>query len=126
MFLMDAIVGSTLAKLGQPRNQSKPDSRISKQISSKKYIDMANKTTEDADARQKYTRPPNTLQNNEFLKTVDNQYGRMLSTLDETKRAYINQLKRQNLDYLIKKVEYDFSFSDTKEGERTKLLKLDT
>jgi hypothetical protein len=50
----------------------------------------------------------------------------MLSTLDETKRAYINQLKRQNLDYLIKKVEYDFSFSDTKEGERTKLLKLDT
>ena len=126
MFLMDAIVGSTLKGLGQPRNQSKPDSRISKQISAKKYIDMSNKTTEDADARQKYTRPPNTLPDNEFLKTVDNQYGRMLSTLDETKRAYINQLKRQNLDYLIKKVEYDFSFSDTKEGERTKLLKLDT
>ena len=126
MFLMDAIVGSTLTKLGQPRKQSQPDSRVSKQISAKKYIEMANKTTKDADARQKYTRPPNTLQNNEFLKTVDNQYGRMLSTLDETKRAYINQLKRQNLDYLIKKVEYDFSFSDTKEGERTKLLKLDT
>ena len=85
MFLMDAIVGSTLKGLGQSR-----------------------------------------LPDNEFLKTVDTQYGRMLSTLDETKRAYINQLKRQNLDYLIKKVEYDFSFSHTKEGERTKLLKLDT
>ena len=38
MFLMDAIVGSTLKGLGQPRNQSKPDSRVSKQISAKKYI----------------------------------------------------------------------------------------
>tara|TARA_X000001388_G_C2192317_1_gene108034 strand:- start:37 stop:417 length:381 start_codon:yes stop_codon:yes gene_type:complete len=126
MFLMDAVVGSTLAKLGQPRNQSSSDSGLSKQVSSQKYIKMAQDTTEQAGARQKYTRPVSTRQDNSFMNTINNTYGRMLADLDETKKAYVSQLKRQNMNYLIPKVEYDFSFSDRTEGERTKLLKLDT
>ena len=49
----------------------------------------------------------------------------MLAQLDETRIAYVNQAKKFNLQYLIPKIEYDFSFSDTTEGERIAMTQLD-
>ena len=119
--ILPAIVGTSLKALGQERNQS--DSGLAKQISSKKYIDMADDMAQE---RQKYTSAVKPQADYSFINTVNSKYKETLATLSDVQEAAKRQALRQGLSSaIIKKIDYDFSFSDRTEGERTTIKKLE-
>ena len=97
-----------------------------KQISSKKYIDMADDMATQAQERQKYTSAVKPQADYSFINTVNSKYKETLATLSDVQEAAKRQALRQGLSSaIIKKIDYDFSFSDRTEGERTTIKKLE-
>ena len=127
MNFMSAIVGTTLTGMGQERKRSSSDasSRLSKQVSADKWTKMAESIKRDAEKSRLYAAAQKPRVDYSFVNEVTDKYGNMLAQLDETRIAYVNQAKRFNLQYLIPKIKYDFSFSDTTEGERIAMTQLD-
>tara|TARA_R100001510_G_C7653948_1_gene212465 strand:+ start:111 stop:491 length:381 start_codon:yes stop_codon:yes gene_type:complete len=123
--LLPAIVGTSLKALGQEKNQS--DSGVAKQLSSKKYVDMADDMASQAQERQKYTSAVKPQADYSFINTVNNKYRESLATLSDVQEAAKKQALRQGLSpSIIKKIDYDFSFSDRTEGERTTIKRLES
>tara|TARA_X000001382_G_scaffold30719_1_gene19693 strand:+ start:772 stop:1152 length:381 start_codon:yes stop_codon:yes gene_type:complete len=122
--LLPAIVGTALKGMGQEKNQS--DSGVAKQLSSKKYIDMADDMASQAQERQKYTSAVKPQADYSFINTVNNKYRESLATLSDVQEAAKKQALRQGLSpSIIKKIDYDFTFSDRTEGERTTIKRLE-
>ena len=93
--ILPAIVGTSLKALGQERNQS--DSGLAKQISSKKYIDMADDMATQAQERQKYTSAVKPQADYSFINTVNSKYKETLATLSDVQEAAKRQALRQGL-----------------------------
>ena len=123
MNFLSAIVGTSLKAMGQERNQSKDS--LATTISSKKYIDMADDMATQAKERQKYGAAVKPQVDNSFVRIINQKYQDTLATLSEVQSAAKSQALRQGLHpSIIKKIDYDFTFSDTSEGTRTDLKKL--
>lgn len=97
--ILPAIVGTSLKALGQERNQS--DSGLAKQISSKKYIDMADDMATQAQERQKYTSAVKPQADYSFINTVNSKYKETLATLSDVQEAAKRQALRQGLSSAI-------------------------
>ena len=127
MYFMGAMVGTALKAMGQERNQSDPrDSKLTTQNMAKKYVDMAKNMSVQAQERPKYPAAMKPQVDYSFVNTVNQKYRESLATLSEVQKAAKAQAIRQGLDpFVLKKIDYDFSFSDREEGERTTMKQLE-
>tara|TARA_X000001388_G_scaffold47957_2_gene34355 strand:+ start:37 stop:414 length:378 start_codon:yes stop_codon:yes gene_type:complete len=124
--ILSAVVGTALRAMGQPRQQSASNyGGVETALDASKYIKMADDTTTQASSRQKYTSSVKPRPDYSYVNIINQKYREALASLSDVQTAAKNQAIRQNLDpFVIKKIDYDFTFSDRDEGERTSVATL--